>query len=207
MRNLTLPALALSALLSAQAVPAFAHGRAYGDGAYHHANAGNKCLKDKRTSRTVGGFIGALGGASAGRALAAAAVRPEGVILGSIVGAVVGATVGNANVDCAPSDVYAQSGGHGDGPQVGQRDPRNEWYQPSAQSYYGREFSGGYQAQAGYGADYADQGQTTYQTQRVVVTQTYQVDEPEYVYPDQYSQPQPYPGPAPQPPCSYRMCR
>jgi hypothetical protein len=111
MRTLILTATAFAAL--ATAAPAFAHG--HGGGTYGgpqaYGGVDPRCLGERRTSRNVGGFLGALGGASAGRALAAAAVRPEGVILGTVVGAIVGSSLGNAAVDCTPRAVYTQQGG------------------------------------------------------------------------------------------------
>jgi hypothetical protein len=96
----------------ATAAPAFAHGGQGGYGAGpNFGGVDPRCASERRTSRNVGGFLGALGGASAGRALAAAAVRPEGVILGTVVGAVVGSSLGNAAVDCSPRALYTQNGG------------------------------------------------------------------------------------------------
>jgi hypothetical protein len=103
--------LSATALVSIVAAPAFAdHNRGYGaPQAYGSVDPG--CEGERRTSRNVGGFLGALGGASAGRALAAAAVRPEGVILGTVVGAIIGSSVGSAAVDCTPRPLYTQDNG------------------------------------------------------------------------------------------------
>jgi hypothetical protein len=112
MRNVIITTVALSAL--AAATPAFAghnhHGGQQG-GPQAYGSVDPRCASDRRTARNVGGFLGALGGASAGRALAAAAVRPEGVILGTVVGAVVGSSLGNASVDCTPRPLYTQQHG------------------------------------------------------------------------------------------------
>jgi hypothetical protein len=110
MRNLILTATAFAAL--ATAAPAFANGHhgGYG-GPQAYGGVDPRCASERRTSRNVGGFLGALGGASAGRALAATAVRPEGVILGTVVGAIVGSSLGNAAVDCTPRPLYTQSHG------------------------------------------------------------------------------------------------
>jgi hypothetical protein len=111
MRKLILTATAIVSL--AAAAPAFAHGN--GQQGYsaqqNYGGVDPRCLGERRTSRNVGGFLGALGGASAGRALAAAAVRPEGVILGTVVGAIIGSSLGNAAVDCSPRALYTQNNG------------------------------------------------------------------------------------------------
>lgn len=112
MRNLIITTVALSAL--AAATPAFAghnHNGGPQGGPQAYGSVDPRCASDRRTARNVGGFLGALGGASAGRALAAAAVRPEGVILGTVVGAVVGSSLGNASVDCTPRPLYTQQRG------------------------------------------------------------------------------------------------
>ena len=106
--------LSMTALTSVIAVPVLANGHHNQNGYGQHNAYGAvdpRCESERRTSRNVGGFLGALGGASAGRALAAAAVRPEGVILGTVVGAVIGSKVGSAAVDCTPRPLYTQ--GHG----------------------------------------------------------------------------------------------
>jgi hypothetical protein len=123
MRTFILSATAMATLAAA---PVFAHGHGqsgygqsgYGQGGYNgssnqqgYTNVDPNCASERRTSRNVGGFLGALGGASAGRALAAAAVRPEGVILGTVVGAIIGSSVGSAAVDCSPRQLYTQDSG------------------------------------------------------------------------------------------------
>jgi hypothetical protein len=108
MRALILSATALASLAAA---PAFAHGHGGYGAQQAFGNVDPRCRGDRTTARTVGGFIGALGGASAGRALAAAAVRPEGVILGTVVGALLGGAVGNSVVDCGPRQLYTQDNG------------------------------------------------------------------------------------------------
>ncbi|MEN9874528.1 MAG: hypothetical protein RL186_1425 [Pseudomonadota bacterium] len=223
MRYLMLSAIALSSLA---ALPAQAHERNGGNGQYGHRETGYsqgidpRCLREKRTSRNVGGFLGALGGASAGRALAAAAVRPEGVILGTIVGAVVGASVGNAGVDCSPNQRFTQDHGRSygahRGPQAyveqesdayGQyaqddnRDPRYDWYQPSSQSYYGQGYSGQEAGNYGQNAYYDDQAQS------VVITRSYHAGPAVTYYPGQTGWQQPQWQPAPPPPCGYQRCR
>jgi hypothetical protein len=145
--------LSATALISLAAAPAFAHGQ----GGYHAQHTRGavdpSCEGDRRTSRNVGGFLGALGGASAGRALAAAAVRPEGVILGTVVGAIVGSSLGSAAVDCSPRQVYTQGYGRSYGAthsNYGQ--PQS--YQPPQVRYYnqGQNYSqaGAYQPPVQY---------------------------------------------------------
>jgi hypothetical protein len=134
--------LSVTALASLAAMPAFAHGNSHHGGHAGYGNVDTSCESDRRTSRNVGGFIGALGGASAGRALAAAAVRPEGVILGTVVGAIVGASVGNAAVDCSPRALYTQDSGRSYGvtnngyvqQPVYQQQPQVRYY-PQPQNY------------------------------------------------------------------------
>jgi hypothetical protein len=126
MRHLILTATALAVLASA--APAFAGGHHGGPQAF--GNVDPRCDSERRTSRNVGGFLGALGGASAGRALAAAAVRPEGVILGTVVGAVVGSKVGSAAVDCTPRPLYTQQYGRSYGQQGNFVQPAPVYQQP-----------------------------------------------------------------------------
>jgi hypothetical protein len=125
--------LSATALLSMAAAPAFAHGHGgYGQPQAYSA-IDPSCESDRRTSRNVGGFLGALGGASAGRAIAAAGVRPEGVILGTVVGAIVGSKVGSAAVDCSPRPLYTQQSGRSYGAGVNYGSP----YQAPQPVYYG----------------------------------------------------------------------
>jgi hypothetical protein len=138
MRNLILTATAIGAF--ATAAPAFANGHGhqaqngYG-GPQAYGNIDPRCQSERRTSRNVGGFLGALGGASAGRALAAAAVRPEGVILGTVVGAIVGSSLGNAAVDCSPRALYTQNNGRSYGASGYNYGNQPSYHQP-APVYY-----------------------------------------------------------------------
>jgi hypothetical protein len=152
MRKLILTATAIVSL--AAAAPAFAHSngqQGYGQQGYgaqqNYGGVDPRCLGERRTSRNVGGFLGALGGASAGRALAAAAVRPEGVILGTIVGAVVGSSLGSAAVDCSPRALYTQNSGrsYGASGYDYSRNPQPVYTQPQG-SYNGQSQHSYYQA-------------------------------------------------------------
>lgn len=139
MRTLILTATAIAAF--ATAAPAFAHGhgRTSYNGPQAYGNVDPRCLSERRTSRNVGGLLGAVGGASAGRALAAAAVRPEGVILGTVVGAIVGSSLGNAAVDCTPRPLYTQQNGRSygaSGYDYGQQAYTQPSYQQPAPVYY-----------------------------------------------------------------------
>ena len=117
------------------------------------------CAEAKSGSRAAGGMIGAVGGGIAGKALAAAAVQPEGIILGAVVGAFVGSQIGGSNVNCPAEPISEQRFE----PQVEQelrphtsyvpmpeaipaptarRVVGGDWYQPSPHSYYGRERRG-----------------------------------------------------------------
>lgn len=142
MRTFILSATALASMVS---IPAFSHGNNGYGGSQNYGSVDASCRSDRRTARNVGGFLGALGGASAGRALAAAAVRPEGVILGTVVGLVVGSSIGNAAVDCSPRALYTQDNGrsYGEvhhGHQQSYQHPQVRYYdqghnQPQAQVY------------------------------------------------------------------------
>lgn len=117
------------------------------------------CKEAKSGSRAAGGLIGAVGGGIAGKALAAAAVQPEGIALGAVVGAFVGSQIGGAQVNCeeavaleprlpmpADQDLRPHSGPvaiqqHG-AAQSQHRVVGGDWYQPSPHSYYGRERRG-----------------------------------------------------------------
>jgi hypothetical protein len=115
------------------------------------------CADTKSESRAAGGMIGAIGGGIAGKALAAAAVQPEGILLGALVGAFVGSQIGGSSVTCPPK----QSAGRAFVPEaeqelrphteperkavpapVARRVIGGDWYQPSPHSYYGRERRG-----------------------------------------------------------------
>lgn len=99
-------AIALAAGAAALASPALAQ---------HHQAISQRtdaeCRQDRRTSATVGGVLGAGAGGAAGRALAAAGVRPEGVVLGAVVGAFVGNRLGREAVYCPPPEYYTQQQG------------------------------------------------------------------------------------------------
>lgn len=158
MRSLLL--LSAAALGIAFASPASAnHGHGYQQGSQNFGGIDPRCASEQRTSRNVGGFLGALGGASAGRALAAAAVRPEGVILGTVVGAVIGASLGNAAVDCSPRALYTQEGGRSYG-HTGQNQPR---FAPQAGHQHGHSHAPMYQAPANYAPVYQPPPQPVYQ--------------------------------------------
>jgi hypothetical protein len=162
MRNVIISAAAIATF--AAATPAFAghnghQGNYAGPQAYGAVDP--RCNSERRTARNVGGFLGALGGASAGRALAAAAVRPEGVILGTVVGAVIGSSLGNASVDCTPRPLYTQqngrsygASGYDYGNQVANVPPAPVYYnqapvyQSQGQGQYGLEDRRAYSYQA-----------------------------------------------------------
>ncbi|MFY7762171.1 MAG: hypothetical protein CFE27_06210 [Alphaproteobacteria bacterium PA1] len=117
------------------------------------------CAEAKSGSRAAGGLIGAVGGGIAGKALAAAAVQPEGIVLGAVVGAFVGSQIGGSNVDCQAEAISEQrfepQGEQELRPHTGyvpmpealpepaaRRVVGGDWYQPSPHSYYGRERRG-----------------------------------------------------------------
>ena len=127
--------LSATALMSMSAAPAFAHGQSgYGTSQAFRA-VDPRCEGERRTSRNVGGFLGALGGASAGRALAAAAVRPEGVILGTVVGAIIGSNLGSAAVDCSPRQFYTQDNGRSYGATHSNYGQQPTYQQPEVRYY------------------------------------------------------------------------
>lgn len=117
------------------------------------------CAEAKSGSQAAGGMIGAVGGGIAGKALAAAAVQPEGIVLGAIVGAFVGSQIGGSNVACPPEQLaerpFAPEAKQDLRPHTGylplpepavapsaRRVVGGDWYQPSPHSYYGRERRG-----------------------------------------------------------------
>ncbi|MCE2891224.1 MAG: hypothetical protein ACK5XZ_07005 [Hyphomonadaceae bacterium] len=117
------------------------------------------CAEAKSGSRAAGGVIGAVGGGIAGKALAAAAVQPEGIVLGAVIGAFVGSQIGGSNVTCQADPATQQRyepqaeqelhphKGYGPLPQAlpapaARRVVGGDWYQPSPHSYYGRERRG-----------------------------------------------------------------
>lgn len=114
------------------------------------------CAEAKSGSRAAGGMIGAIGGGIAGKALAAAAVQPEGILLGAVVGAFVGSQIGGSNVTCQTKQAADNAVVPGEQelrPHMGyvqaqvpapmtRRVVGGDWYQPSPQSYYGRERRG-----------------------------------------------------------------
>jgi hypothetical protein len=127
--------LSATALVTFAAAPAFAHGNSGYGGPQAYGSVDQKCESDRRTSRNVGGFIGALGGASAGRALAAAAVRPEGVILGTVVGAIVGSAAGSSGYNCNSGPVYTQQGGRSYGATHSTYAQPQPYHQPQVRYY------------------------------------------------------------------------
>jgi hypothetical protein len=153
MRNLILTATALAAL--ATAAPAFAHGQSGGNyaGPQAYGSVDPRCASERRTSRNVGGFLGALGGASAGRALAATAVRPEGVILGTVVGAIIGSSLGNAAVDCSPRPLYTQQNGRSYGASGYDYGNQATYAPPPAPVYYNQAPVYQSSGQSGYGLE------------------------------------------------------
>jgi hypothetical protein len=117
------------------------------------------CAEAKSGSQAAGGMIGAVGGGIAGKALAAAAVQPEGIVVGALVGAFVGSQIGGANVTCEAEPVSAPNfepqaeqelrphAGYRPMPEpapapTARRVVGGDWYQPSPHSYYGRERRG-----------------------------------------------------------------
>jgi hypothetical protein len=107
------------------------------------------CAEAKSGSRAAGGMIGAVGGGIAGKALAAAAVQPEGIVLGAVIGAFVGSQIGGSNVTC-PAESNQELRPHTGYLPVpepkhtptARRVVGGDWYQPSPHSYYGRERRG-----------------------------------------------------------------
>ncbi|MCA3691800.1 hypothetical protein [Aquidulcibacter sp.] len=105
------------------------------------------CAEAKSGARAAGGVIGSVGGGIAGKALAAAAVQPEGILVGAVVGAFVGSQIGGANVTC-PTNLSEDQDLRPHAPQLTPPAPRaqrvvgGDWYQPSPHSYYGRERRG-----------------------------------------------------------------
>lgn len=125
----------------------------------HPETFSGTCAEAQSGSRAAGGMIGAVGGGIAGKALAAAAVQPEGIILGAVVGAFVGSQIGGSNVNCQPEPISEQrvvpQGDQELRPHtnyvpmpeavpatVARRVVGGDWYQPSPHSYYGRERRG-----------------------------------------------------------------
>lgn len=112
-------------------------------------NFSGSCAEAKSGSRAAGGMIGAVGGGIAGKALAAAAVQPEGIVLGAVIGAFVGSQIGGSNVTCSaeedqelqPHTGYLPVPEPTLAPTV-RRVVGGDWYQPSPHSYYGRERRG-----------------------------------------------------------------
>lgn len=159
--SILLASLCATALLGA--TPASAHGagerspmpRAMGQ----PEGFSGPCAEAKSGSRAAGGMIGAVGGGIAGKALAAAAVQPEGIVVGALVGAFVGSQIGGANVTCetvpaarpnfepqAEQELHPHAG-YRPMPEpvtapTAQRVVGGDWYQPSPHSYYGRERRG-----------------------------------------------------------------
>ena len=129
--------LTATALVSIVAAPAFANGHHQQQQAYGAVDP--SCEGERRTSRNVGGFLGALGGASAGRALAAAAVRPEGVILGTVLGAIIGSKVGSAGVDCSPRALYTQNNGRSYGATHSNYSHQQAYQQQPQVRYYNQD--------------------------------------------------------------------
>ena len=107
------------------------------------------CAEAKSGSRAAGGMIGAVGGGIAGKALAAAAMQPEGIVLGAVIGAFVGSQIGGSNVTCPaksnqelrPHTGYLPMPEPTHAPTA-RRVVGGDWYQPSPHSYYGRERRG-----------------------------------------------------------------
>ena len=107
------------------------------------------CVEAKSGSKAAGGMIGAVGGGIAGKALAAAAVQPEGIVLGAVIGAFVGSQIGGSNVTCPaksnqelrPHTGYLPMPEPTHAPTA-RRVVGEDWYQPSPHSYYGRERRG-----------------------------------------------------------------
>lgn len=104
------------------------------------------CQQGKKNAAVAGGFIGAGLGGAAGKAIAAAGVRPEGIVLGAVVGGILGANFGKETVYCGDDHDYTQKGGRSYGDNNGQYNGHANqwgydagWYVPSANSYYGQE--------------------------------------------------------------------
>lgn len=171
------------------------------------------CQQGKKNAAVAGGFIGAGLGGAAGKAIAAAGVRPEGIVLGAVVGGILGANIGKETVYCGDEHNYTQNGGrsygdNGNGTQynghANQWGYDAGWYVPAANSYYGQE-------RAVYSAQAMQYAPPQVQVMQYSTGPQY-VPAPQYAPPMQYQQsttqymPPQY-APQGQSPCGYWVCQ
>lgn len=204
MKKLTTSFLAIGVCALFASSSAFAHPNEEYD--YKHT-----CQQGKNNAAVAGGFIGAGLGGAAGKAIAAAGVRPEGIVLGAVVGGILGAKIGKETVYCGDDHIYTQKGGRSYGDNGAQYNGHANqwgydagWYVPSSNSYYGQERAV-YMAQPMYSQPAYPQP-IQYSGQQVQVME-YTTGVQYVPAPQQYAPAPQYTPAPPQQPCGYWVCQ